>query len=499
MSLLAEREKLRVPPEIGSLRGIITEIRHLTTALQWQEDAGSTRARAELGIANNILQFTQQMSSNQTKAVAALEQEVNIFRETMNNRLDYYRALQKISDTVAPYEEENIGNPLDMAAFDRMLREETHKNTKVATLLSKRRYLAHLKNEQDSSTQIERICTICQSDFENGTLTVCGHQFCKDCIRLWWSEHRTCPVCKRHLRAADFYDITYKPAEMAIQEESPPSLSDSPGASERSVNRSIYSDISTATLNQIKNIDLDGSYFGTKVDTICRHLYWLREHDPGSKAIIFSQYREFLDVLGRAFGQYKIGFTRFDDRNGIERFKSDPAIECFLLHAKAHSTGLNLVVANHVILCEPLINTAIELQAIARVHRIGQHRATTVWMYLVADSVEESIYDISVTRRLAHMKRAVKATSSRSGTATPNGIMESTIDAANSLELQAADLSKLLTSGKSGGEVVDNDDLWKCLFGRVKRKEAGFSTTAGAETGEVGRFLRAEAAVERRG
>lgn len=498
MSLLAEREKTRVPAELGSLRGIITEIRHLITALQWQEGAGSTRARPELSIANDILQLTQKMSSSQTKIMTALEQEVNLFRETMNNRLDYYRALQKISDTVAPYKEEMQGMPLDQVELGRMLAEEERKSTKVSTLLSKRRYLAHLRDEQDSSTYTQRICTICQSDFENGTLTVCGHQFCKDCIRLWWSAHRTCPVCKKYLRPVDFYDITYKPAEMAIQEETPPSRFDSPGSSERSLNRSIYSDIGTATLNQIKSIDLDGSHFGTKVDTIVRHLYWLRVHDPGSKAIIFSQYREFLDVLGSAFGQHKIGFTRFDDRNGIERFKADPAVECFLLHAKAHSAGLNLVVANHVFLCEPLINTALELQAIARVHRIGQHRDTTVWMYLVADTVEESIYDISVTRRLAHMKRTANASSLRSGTATPNGILESTIDAANSLELQAADLSKLLTAGKSGGEAVDNDDLWTCLFGRVKKRDAGFSATVEAADGQIGRFLRGQAAEERR-
>ena len=86
-------------------------------------------------------------------------------------------------------------------------------------------------------------------------------------------------------------------------------------------------------------------------------------------------------------------------RNGIEKFKTDPAIECFLLHAKAHSAGLNLVVANHVFLCEPLLATAVELQAIARVHRIGQHRATTVWMYIIGGTVEESIYEMSVTRR----------------------------------------------------------------------------------------------------
>lgn len=495
LKLLAEREACRVPAELGSLRGIITEIRHLITALQWQE--GSARARAELVIATNILQHAQKLMAAQTKSISALEQEVNQFRDTMNSRLDYYRALQKISDTVAPFEEEKIGQPVDMIAYQKVLDEETKRGEKLAILLSKRRYLEHLKQESSSSAS-PRICTICQCDFEVGTLTVCGHQFCKECIQLWYASHKSCPVCKRHLRSQDFWDITYKPAEMAIQEESPVSFPGSPD-SDRSQNKSIYSDISTATLNQIKDIDLDGSSFGSKVDTMCRHLLWLRDHDAGSKAIIFSQYRDFLDVLSRAFKQYRIGHTRFDDKNGIETFKNDPSVECFLLHAKAHATGLNLVVANHVFLCEPLINTAIELQAIARVHRIGQHRATTVWMYLVAETVEESIYEISVTRRLAHVKGKAKAGSSRSGTTTPNAIMENAIEAANSLELQTADLSKLLTTGKTGGEFVDKEDLWQCLFRKANGKESGLQPASALPAdGEVGRFLRADAAEYRR-
>jgi len=145
-----------------------------------------------------------------------------------------------------------------------------------------------------------------------------------------------------------------------------------------------------------------------------------------------------------------------------------PQVECFLLHAKAHSSGLNLVIATHVCLCEPLINTAIELQAIARVHRIGQYRPTTVWMYLVSGTVEESIYDISVSRRMLHVSRGALQASVT--------LLEETIDAANSLELQQAPLSKLLTRGSSGGELVDKEDLWNCLF----RKKAAIASVGRA-------------------
>lgn len=235
-------------------------------------------------------------------------------------------------------------------------------------------------------------------------------------------------------------------------------------------------------------IDLDGSY-GTKIDMIARHLIWIRNNDPGAKSIVFSQFGDFLEVLREALKKWKIGVSGITDKDGIQRFKNDPAVESFLLDAKSDSSGLNLVNATYVFLCEPLINPAIELQAIARVHRIGQQRATTVFMYLVSDTVEEAIYDISVTRRLEHMGKA-KNMGSRSGSATPM-LQEITLDAANSAELQAAPLKQLLRK-KGDGEIVQVDDLWSCLFGKPRKPMKPVLEM------EVGRHLRAEAAEGRR-
>lgn len=535
LKLLVEREKYRIKVrELGCLRGFYGELRQMASGLQWQETVqNSSRAKQEMVILEGILQHVQRLNAAQTKALSGLEQQVNQFRDTMNSRLEYYRALQKLSDQVAPYREETVGQPLDEHFYNSLAMQEAGVLRRAASLSARLRYLAHMKTESDEPAA--RVCVICTDQYENGVITQCGHTLCKECLLLWIAESRRCPVCKTILNTKSVIEITYKPAEIAVQAESPSGSTSSSTStdSDRRHDQSIYSDISTLMMNEIKNIDLRGPSYGSKIDFLCRHLLWLRQHDPGSKSIIFSQYREFIDVLARAFSEIKISCTRIDAKNGIEKFKAEPQIECFLLHAKGQSTGLNLVVASHVFLCEPLINTAIELQAIARVHRIGQHHPTNVWMYLIADTVEESIYDISVTRRLAHMKSkdadgtssskkgkgkshtshpsstagtSASASALQSGTSTPHpdssaALQETAIDTANSLELQAADLSRLLAAGKSGGELVDKEDLWSCLFGRVqgqrRRVQGQVAGAVAAEqpaNSEIARLLRSEAA-----
>ncbi|KAH0268819.1 hypothetical protein KCU91_g9122, partial [Aureobasidium melanogenum] len=502
LELLAERNRLKQKPDdVLSLRGLVHEIRGIETALDWQD--GNARAGAELQIIRSQAKQLGLIAERETKVLKSLEEMIELFSATMNKRLDFYRQLQVISDTVAPYKEE-WDDTLDVVALEAATRRQKTQTKALAALKTKNRFLLHLREESTNSQETQRICVICQGSFEQGVLTVCGHQYCKECINHWWSSHRTCPVCKRHLVLADFHQITYKPQELLAQEEQSEPSSPNQGSSKSATPGStLYADINTETLAQIKSIDLNGS-FGTKIDTLARHILWIRKHDPGAKAIVFSQFREFLDVLGTAFKQFGVGYSRMRKPGAVDRFRNDAGIECFLLDAKTDSSGLNLVNAQYVFLAEPLINTAIELQAIARVHRIGQQRPTTVYMYLIGDTVEEAIYEISVARRLAHMQKAtnnIKKESQRSKSSTP-ALGEAAIDAANSLELQQAPVSKLLVQGKGDGEVVPNDDLWSCLFSRAaksQRQQQQPVVVSAELEAEVGRHLRAEAAENRRG
>ncbi|KAI9739675.1 MAG: hypothetical protein M1834_006393 [Cirrosporium novae-zelandiae] len=524
--VLILRQHLKPSKDLESLRGIITELKALQTSLQWSSDSEGSRANIELSIVQNIMKEVQAFTTAQTKASSALEKELDLLRDTMNVRLEYYRQLQQISDTVAPLTDEEDPDPtLYEAKIPAMMNEEEGLQAKVDSCNSKLRYLLHLQTEESMDDE-QRICIICQQPIEIGVLTSCGHQYCKECMMLWMRQSRhSCPICKKRLTSNDFNQITYKPQELTVQEEGLDHIIPSTGFSASSSSSSlikpettIYSSINATDLTEIKNIDLPSNLsYGTKIDTLARHLIWLRQNDPGSKAIVFSQYRNFLGVLASAFDRFRISAVSIESKNGIEKFRKDPGIEVFLLHAKAHSSGLNLVNATHVFLCEPLINTALELQAIARVHRIGQHRPTTVWMYLISGTVEEAIYDISVKRRLEHIgqkgKKRIQLSTTEplenpelgpvssgpdtrtSGTSTP-GELESVLDSANSFEVQNSALSSMFSKAPSGGELVDQGDVWNCLF--LKGGKGADAGSLGDTNGEVGRWLRGEAVDRRR-
>lgn len=167
LSVMNRRSTLKPDPELGSLRGILAELRSLATSLEWQESGGSSRASAELELVNIVLDNATKMNAEQVKVTSGLEREVEMFRDTMNYRLEYYRQLQQISDTVAPYDEESVGKPLDEAIFAKKLRQEKDIDEKISSLKAKHRYLIHLRDEPVSDDS-SRICIICQTDFEIG-------------------------------------------------------------------------------------------------------------------------------------------------------------------------------------------------------------------------------------------------------------------------------------------------------------------------------------------
>ncbi|GME93613.1 unnamed protein product [Ambrosiozyma monospora] len=243
----------------------------------------------------------------------------------------------------------------------------------------------------------------------------------------------------------------------------------------------VYCSIEDDVLKKIMAISLDKSY-GSKIDMITRQVLYLKSLDDDVQILVFSQWPDFLKLLARAFKQNNIKFissmniatdvtTRISNKKlrslkgsaEIELFKKDPSITCFLLNAKAQAAGLTLTNASHVFLCEPLVNLPLELQAISRIHRIGQTHETTVWNFVIEGSVEESIAYMSTKKRLKLMKESQPKKSSKSG--TPKSEQDGSIHV-NDDVLDATELSKTLDGmvDSNDSEVISNGDLWGSFF-----------------------------------
>lgn len=113
------------------------------------------------------------------------------------------------------------------------------------------------------------------------------------------------------------------------------------------------------------------------------------------KIVIFSQWTGMLDHVYNVCTELGIGSVMYhgkqsacDKRNALDAFRSDDAVRVILVSLKAGGCGLNLCVANHVIITEPYFNAAEEKQAIDRVYRIGQTKDVVVHRLYVPNTVE---------------------------------------------------------------------------------------------------------------
>eukprot|EP01024_Parvocaulis_polyphysoides_P020210 TRINITY_DN19362_c0_g4_i2.p1 TRINITY_DN19362_c0_g4~~TRINITY_DN19362_c0_g4_i2.p1 ORF type:complete len:851 (+),score=164.48 TRINITY_DN19362_c0_g4_i2:299-2554(+) len=115
----------------------------------------------------------------------------------------------------------------------------------------------------------------------------------------------------------------------------------------------------------------------------------------GHKVIIFSQFVIMLDVLHYYFEEKKIrvgrldGQIKFQDRvENIKSFYDDPDMKVFLLSTRAGGLGINLTVADTVIVYDSDWNPQADLQAQDRCHRIGQTKPVLVLRLATSYSVE---------------------------------------------------------------------------------------------------------------
>lgn len=129
IELLTLRDQIK--PRSTSMRKAISEFRGLTSKLA----RDTTRSVLEGRIADRQLKATQAILNTQSKLTTALEAEVDKFKNIMNLRLEYYRQLQVVSDSVLPYEE-----PVTEELMTRLKTTEENMRQRLSAAEAKHRY-----------------------------------------------------------------------------------------------------------------------------------------------------------------------------------------------------------------------------------------------------------------------------------------------------------------------------------------------------------------------
>ncbi|KAJ3211695.1 hypothetical protein HDU82_005205, partial [Entophlyctis luteolus] len=123
------------------------------------------------------------------------------------------------------------------------------------------------------------------------------------------------------------------------------------------------------------------------------------------RVLIFSQFKLALDIIEDFLVGEAYKFMRIDGdvpnhtrHSMINEFNANPKIFAFLLTTRTGGTGINLTAADTVIIYDCDWNPHQDIQAVARVHRIGQTRPVLIYRLFTRDTVEDSIIQRSTSK-----------------------------------------------------------------------------------------------------
>ncbi|CAO3597231.1 unnamed protein product [Absidia cylindrospora] len=228
-------------------------------------------------------------------------------------------------------------------------------------------------------------CPICMDVADQPQIiSGCGHILCRDCLKAYINSNnqyhggKPCPECRGVLRPE-----TVVPVEIFLKAHT------SHNASGR-------------TPNPTNSSTLTKKVTSSKIDTMLNILRKTHQDSNGTdKTIIFSQFSPMMDAISKSLTANNYKHQRYDGTVTvthraaiISKFQSDPSITVLLVSTKSGAVGLNMNMANRVLIMDVGWNPLIENQAIDRVHRIGQTKNVEVHRLIVKNTVEERLLEL---------------------------------------------------------------------------------------------------------
>ncbi|EIM22768.1 hypothetical protein WALSEDRAFT_44505 [Wallemia mellicola CBS 633.66] len=233
-------------------------------------------------------------------------------------------------------------------------------------------------NNNDQVDEEENECPICFENMSIPVLLPCMHKSCKQCVLEYFDkledkgEMTSCPTCRvGPIRTDQLLEVVYG---------EPTSQNDQ-----------------VVRLRKAHNFQTSA-----KLRALTEHLNQLRKNEGNFKAVVFSQFTSFLDLVEDSLQKEdNFKYLRLDGStsqknreivlNELDRYDGTVIL---LISLRAGGVGLNLTSANRVFMMDVWWNEAIEKQAIDRVHRIGQEKDVHVVRFCIEDTIEDRVMHI---------------------------------------------------------------------------------------------------------
>ncbi len=207
----------------------------------------------------------------------------------------------------------------------------------------------------------------------------------------------------------------------------------------------------------------------------------------GHKVLIFSQMIRVLDILEDYLIQMRFTYERLDGRirgeqrqEAIDRYsKPDSDRFAFLLCTRAGGLGINLTAADTVIIYDSDWNPQNDLQAQARVHRIGQRKSVKIYRLITRNTYEREMFD-KASLKLGLDKAVLQSMRNE------DKFNKRENNANNSMQLSKKEIEDLLKKGAYGAIMEDENAADKFCEEDIDKILQQRSTVIQIEGGEKG-------------
>lgn len=257
-------------------------------------------------------------------------------------------------------------------------------------------WLIHQLNRARSIVKLR--CLTCRNKvgITGRLLSKCGHLFCDECVNeARFSQDATmkfCPSCglnftRRPILVQDIYQsrLIHREHHHEYQQ----------------IKRRKKLDIMHLLKKYSKS-----TISNPKIDAIIEKIGQILADYKGDKILVFSKYSDVFDIIATRLEIEKIPYLRYVDLVGrkereriLQSFKNKRKCNVLLISMKTASDGLNLQQANHIVMVDPPINAATDLQAVGRSWRLGQNKDVVVYRFITIGTIEQKIWNESYAKK----------------------------------------------------------------------------------------------------